>query len=89
MAADVLRAGHLVAVVQIVDGVEDRVVVGNVDDLPVREDLLHGLDEDIPFVGAVEVVAHEEAAAQQVLAELGDLLLGQFPVADFDRVEPG
>ena len=55
----------------------------------VGEDLLHGVDEDFPLVGGVEIVAHEEAAAQQVLAEFGDLRIGEFPVADFDGVEPG
>ena len=46
----ILRAGNLIAVVEIVDGMEDRVVVLDVDDRPVRE--TRGscwLGEDLPF----------------------------------------
>ena len=39
-------------------------------------------------IGAVEVVAHEEAAPQQVLAHRPRLLVGQVPVTDFDSVKP-
>ena len=45
-----LRAGHLVAVVQIVHGVEDRVGVVDIDDLAVRKHLLHAGDEDLPLL---------------------------------------
>ncbi len=46
-------------------------------------------NEDVPLIGAVEIVAHEETAAIEELAELGDLVIGQLPVAHFHRVEPG
>jgi hypothetical protein len=85
---DVLHAGHLVAVVQVEDGVEDGVLIRDIDDLAFREDLVHGVYEDVPFVGGVEIVAHEEAAAQQEFAEFGDLGIGQLPVAHFHRIEP-
>ena len=67
---------------------EDGVVLGDVHDGPVRKDLLHGVHENFPFVGGVKIVAHEEAAAQQELAEFGDLRVRQFPVPDFDGVQP-
>ena len=41
-----------------------------------------------PFPGAVEVVDHQEAAAQQILAQLGRLCVRQIPVADLDGVQP-
>ena len=41
-----------------------------------------------PFARAVEIVDHEEAAAQQVLAQLRRLRVGQVPLTDFDGVEP-
>ena len=34
-------------------------------------------DEDRPFHRAMEIVAHEEAAAQQEFAKLGNLRIGQ------------
>ena len=61
---------------------------GDIDDRPVGEDALHAFDEDFPFLRAVEVVAHEEAAAQKVFAEAADLRVGQLPVAHLDAVEP-
>jgi hypothetical protein len=36
----------------------------------------------------VEVVAHEEPTAQQILAQRIRLLVGELPVADFDSVKP-
>ena len=79
------QAGHLDAVRQIVNYVEDRVGVGDLDDLPVGKYAVHGGDETGPFLCAVEVVAHEEATAQKILAELLDLIGGQIPVTHFDR----
>ncbi len=63
--------------------------IRDIDDRFAGQDLLHGVLEDFPLVGAVEIVAHEKAAALQVFAETFDLVIGQFPVADFDGVEPG
>ena len=37
---------------------------------------------------AVEVVDHQEPAAQQVLAQLRGLLVGQVPLPDLDGIEP-
>ena len=39
--------------------------------------------------GAPEIVEHEEAAAQQILAERLGLGVGQFPVAHFAGCKPG
>jgi hypothetical protein len=69
--------------------VENRVVIGDLDDLAVGEDAAHAVGEDLPLLCAVEVVAHEEAAAEEVFAEGGHLFVGEGPVADLDSVEPG
>ena len=82
------HAGHLVAMVKIVDGAEDRVVVGNFDDRPVGKYLVHAGEEHAPLDVAVEIVAHEKAAAQQEFAHGLGLVVGQVPVAHFHAVEP-
>ena len=68
-AVQATLAGDLVAVIEIVEDVEDLVAVVDIDDLAVGKDALHAGHEDLPLEGAVEVVAHEEAAAEQVLAQ--------------------
>ena len=84
--AQKLCAGHLIAVVQIVEHVKDLVGVLDVDDRTVREDPLHAVGEHLPLVGAVEVVAHEEAAAQEIFAQLSGLRVGEVPVTHLDAV---
>src|SRR5260221_272647 len=64
VAAKVLRTRHLVALVQIVERVKDLVGVLDIDDGTVRKNALHAVGEHFPLISAVEVVAHEEAAAQ-------------------------
>ncbi len=66
--AEVFGAGDLVAIREIEDGVEDGVVVGDVDDGTVGEDHLHGLFEVGLLFGSVEVVGHKEAAAEEIVA---------------------
>src|SRR5207244_1189996 len=61
----------------------------NLDDGAVREHLAHACGEDFPFDAAVEIVAHEEAAAQQEFAQGAGLLIGEVPVANFDTIEKG
>ena len=87
--AEVFGAGDLEAVVQIEDGVEDGVVVGDVDDGAIGEDHPHGLFELGLLFVSVEVVGHEEAAAQEVVAEFFCLGFGEAPLADLNGVEPG
>jgi hypothetical protein len=50
--------------------------------------LLHAGGRRLPFHRAVEIVAHEEAAAQQEFAHGGGLRIGEVPVAHFHAVEP-
>src|SRR5579884_1000759 len=85
---EVERAGHLVTLVEVVNGVEDGVFGFDLDDGAVRENFAHAGGEDLPLVGAVKVVAHEEAAAEQVLPHGPRLLVGEVPMADLDAVEP-
>ena len=63
-----LLTRHLVAIVQVENSVEDRAAVLDVDDGPVGKHAIHAGNEDVPLVGAVEIVAHEEAAAEQKIA---------------------
>src|SRR5579884_2568723 len=79
----------LVTIIEIVDGVKDRIAARDFDDGPVGEDALHAFLEDLPFDGAVKIVGHKEAAAQQIIAELFGLPIGEAPLADLNGVEPG
>ena len=67
-ALEILCAGDLELLVEIVEGVEDDVLIGDVHDLAIGEDLAHAVGEGLPFLRAVEVVDHEEAAAEEILA---------------------
>jgi hypothetical protein len=50
---------------------------------------VHAGHEHFPFVAAPKIVGHEEAAAQEVIAHLGGLRVGEIPFAGTHRVEPG
>ena len=67
---------------------EYLVVLGDLDDRPVREHALHRLDEALPLKRAVEIVDHQEAAAIEVLAQPRGLGLVEGPASDLDGVEP-
>ena len=82
-------AGNLRLVADVEHGVEVRVVVGELDDVPVWEGVTNALGEHRPLGVAVKIVGHEEAAALDVFAELGAFLLGQTPFAYLDRIDPG
>src|SRR5579862_6404874 len=86
--AEELRARHLIAVVEIVKGMENLIRVLNIDNGAVRKYARHAGFEDFPFGRAMEIVAHEKSAAQQILAHLGSLLLGEIPMPDFDAIKP-
>ena len=68
-------------------------------DGPVRENFDDAVVERLPLIQrteeiligfvAVKIVDHQEAAAQQVLAQLLGLVVGEHPVADLDRVQRG
>ena len=81
-------AGDLITVVQIVHGVKDGIGIGDFHHRPVRKHQPHAFVESIPFFGAPEIVQHQEAAAQQIIAQLLDLAIGQLPIAHFARAEP-
>ena len=86
---EVFGSWYLVALVEIEDGVKDGVVVGDVDDGTVGEDHLHGFFEVGDLFGAVEVVGHEEAAAEKIVAQFFALRFGEAPLAYLNGVEPG
>src|SRR5260370_14521955 len=85
----VFGAGDLEAIIEIENGMEDCVVVWNVDEVAFWEDHLHGLFEVGLFLGAVAVVGHEEASTEKVVAELSGLGLGESPLADLHGLDPG
>ena len=67
----------------VVEDVHDGVVEGDVHDRLAGEDAVHRPAEDLPLLGSPEVVGHEEAATQEVLAEDADFRLSlksQYPV---------
>ena len=49
---------------------------------------MHAGHEDAPFAAAPEIVGHEEAAAQKIIAQLCSLGVGQIPFAGTHRIEP-
>ena len=86
---NVARAGDLIAVSQIVDRMEDRIVVRDIDDGAVGKHAVHAFHEDLPLVFAPEIVAHEEAAAQKISRICLRLCVGETPLAHLHGVEPG
>src|ERR1700678_2923267 len=60
-----LLAGHLVAIVEVENRMENGAAVLDVHNGPVLKHAGHAGDEDIPFVAAVKIVAHEEAATEE------------------------
>src|SRR5580704_7702101 len=66
-----LLAGHLVAIAEIENRMENGAAVLDVHNGPVRKHAIHTGDENIPLVSAVKIDAHEKPAAQQEIAQLG------------------
>src|SRR5580658_7391929 len=85
--SQVLRARDPVAIVQIIESVEDRVVIWDIHDGALRENHLHGVFEIGLFLGSMKIVSHEKASAQQIVAKLLGLGLGQAPLAYLDSIE--
>src|SRR6202167_4907466 len=82
-------AGHLVAFIEIVDGVKDGFLIVDFADRAIGENALDAPLEHLPLEGAVEIVGHEEAAAQPVFAHFLCLDVVEAPFADLDGIEPG
>src|SRR5581483_5889310 len=82
-------AGHLITIIQIVDSMKDRIVIGNFNDSAVGKNPFHALVENTPVDSSPEVIAHEETAAQQVLAYSLGLGIRQIPLAHEHRIKPG
>ena len=64
-------------------------VFRDLHDRAIREHGFHALDEGRPLIAAVEVVHHQETAAQKVLAQLSRRLFIQRPLPDLNAVDPG
>src|SRR5579859_140683 len=87
-AVQVFGSWDAVSIVQIKDGVEDRVVIRNIHDRAFWKDHFHGLFEISLFLGSVEIVGHEKSAPEQVVTKLSRLGLGQAPLPYLNGIEP-
>src|SRR5580704_8668991 len=85
---EMLRAWNLETVGQLEHGLQDWIAFRDVDNRPVRKYQADALQEHLPFVVAMKIVRHEEAAAQQIFAHHFGFLFGQSPLAHLHRVEP-
>src|SRR5262245_24235469 len=84
----IARTRHLPALGEIVDGMEDRIGRVDIDDGTIRKHAFHRGVEDLPLILAPEIVAHEEAAAEQILAQFRGLRVGKIPVTYLNGIEP-
>ena len=82
-------AGNLVAIIEVEEGMKNGVVVGDLDDGAIGENHAHAGYKHLPLVGAVKIVGHEKAAAEQVIAKNVRLMLSNAPLADLHGIEPG
>src|SRR5690606_9502354 len=73
--------GDLRLLVEIVEEMQQRIVVRDLDDRPARQHLTQRRLDDGPLVVAVKIVDDEKAAAQQVLTEPLGLGVRRAPVA--------
>src|SRR6266851_871858 len=83
------QAGHLRIAVDLVEAAEHRMVLRDLDDLSIREQPFHLVLEHRPFRGAVEIIHHRAAAAEQELAKDRDLAVEQARAARLDEIDPG
>src|SRR5258706_11705912 len=84
---EMLGARDSVPVIQIEHCVKDGIVVRNFHDGTIRKSLLDALLEYLPFHGSVEIVGHEETAAQQIIAQLFHLCVRRSPFAYLDGIK--
>ena len=83
-------AGDLVAVVQIVDGVEDRVGIVDIDDRPVGEDTAACFPRSGPILRVPQKSSSmRKPPRSRYSRKLLGLRVGQLPVAHLAGVEPG
>src|SRR3954453_8278456 len=50
----------LITLVEVIDGMENRIRIGDLDDRAIRKGPPHALFEDLPLDSSVEVVRHKE-----------------------------
>ena len=86
-AVDHLKTGNLLAVLHVEEHVEHRVLGAQLLDGTQRKDAAHTAHEGLPLPAAVEIVEHDEASAQEVLADTLNLRIRQIPVPRLDHVK--
>src|SRR5690242_9054886 len=87
-APDETRAGYPGAVVEIVDGVKQFVRLFKIFEGTIGQNPAHPGDERFPFVVAVRILEHDEAAARQIFAQILHLLVGKVPATRVLYIEP-
>ena len=88
-AVNHIQTGNTEAFAEVVDRMEDRIVVFQLDKGMAREYLLDTSPELPPFALIVEVVHHEEAAALEILLQPRGLGCVENPVAHSNGIDPG
>src|SRR5258708_34471352 len=84
---EMLGARDSVPVIQIEHRVKDGIVVRNLHNGTIRKSLLNAFLEYLPLHGSVEIVGHEETAAQQIIAQLFHLCVRRSPFAYLDSIK--
>src|SRR5437870_4423675 len=74
-------AGDAHARVEIEKHVHERIVIGNFNDRPVREDLFDSSLEDSPGPLAMQIIHQQEAAAQAILSQASGVVRRWTPIA--------
>src|SRR6266853_2806017 len=76
---------HLRIPVDLVEAAEDRMILGDVDDLAIGEDTLDLALEVVPFERSVKIVEHRAAAAEEELPQDRDVGIEQLQRARLDE----
>ena len=84
----VLFARDLDFVVDVVEGVKDLVAALEIFNGPVGQHLAHAVHKVLPILRAVEIVDHEEAAFEQVLAQPFGFGIVEGPGLHLNGVDP-
>ncbi len=74
-----IHVGHLPFGIEVEHRVENRVVVRQIDDLPIREHAPHPALETSPLARSEEAVTHQKAAAKEIVTQLCDLIVRELP----------
>ncbi len=86
---NLLLAGNLHLVVDVVESMKDLVAALQVFDGAIGQHLAHAVHKVLPVLSAVKVVHHQEAALEQIFAQALGLVVGEGPGLHLHSVDPG